>query len=685
MPNHLATETSPYLQQHAGNPVDWYPWGPEALGRAQREDKPILLSIGYAACHWCHVMAHESFEDAETARRMNDLFVNIKVDREERPDLDSIYMQAVQALTGHGGWPMTVFLTPAGEPFYGGTYFPPDDRHGLPSFRRVLGAVAAAWKSKRESVQETAQHLREAFRTTASAPTAAGDLDARVLEGAYRGLVRDFDPRYTGFGGAPKFPPTMALDFLLRYATRTNTRPALEMAVQTYRAMVRGGIFDQIGGGLHRYSVDERWLVPHFEKMLYDNALFIRLGVHLWQATIDPELRRAVEATLEWAYREMRTPEGGFCSSLDADSDGEEGRFYVWEYAELDAVLGADADVARTYWGMTREGNFDGRNIPFVPDEVAAAAVRCGIDPDRLRDIIERSRAALLGARGTRTRPGRDDKIIGAWNGLMVRAVAEAARVLERPEDRIAALAGGEFLWSHLVREGRVARSFSRGVAKGRGFLEDQAAVGLAFADLYALTFDRQWFARASVLADQLVAWFLDQESGLLFDTPSDHEALLVRPRDVADNATPSGTSLAAELLWRMAELSDSARLAAIATNAVRRSAALLDRYPNAFGHLLGVADGMVFGAVEVAVVGAPGDPHTSELVRCVGSRYLPSLVLVGGEPADLQEPIALLRGRAGSGRATAYVCRGHVCDAPTAEPSELADQLARAATVGPG
>jgi uncharacterized protein len=678
MPNLLAGETSPYLLQHAENPVAWQPWGPEALERARHEEKPILLSIGYAACHWCHVMAHESFEDAETAAIMNERFVNIKVDREERPDLDAIYMQAVQALTGHGGWPMTVFLTPDGAPFYGGTYYPPEDRHGLPSFRRVLLAVSDSWRNRRDAVNETAQHLRDAFRA-AGAPREAGEVDARSLELAYRTLARAYDARHGGFSGAPKFPPSMALDFLLRYATRTDTAPAMDMVLETFRAMARGGIFDQVGGGLHRYSVDERWLVPHFEKMLYDNALFARLGVHLWQATGDTEVRGAVEATLDWALREMRSDDGGFYSSLDADSEGEEGKFYLWEPAEFDRVVGDDASVVRQFFGVAESGNFEGRTILNVPHDPAAAAVRLGLDLPRLLDIIGTARGALYAARASRVRPGCDDKVLAVWNALFLRALAEAARAFDRADYRDAAITLGRFLTDRLVRDSRVLRSYRNGVAKGPGFLEDQAATGLAFLDLYGLTFEPEWFTRASQLAESLVSWHYDAESTLLFDTPRDHEALITRPRETMDNATPSGISLAAELLLRVAELGGNESYRELTTLLVRQVSELLPKYPMGFGHLLGVADGIVFGMPELVIVGDPDSPTFHQLVRAAGERYVPSLVIAGGRPLRAGSPssIALMRDRVPmNGEATAFVCRRYACEAPTAQAAVLADQL---------
>ncbi|MDQ6717811.1 MAG: thioredoxin domain-containing protein, partial [Gemmatimonadota bacterium] len=430
--NRLAGETSPYLLQHAANPVDWYPWGPEALDRARAEDKPILLSIGYAACHWCHVMAHESFESEETAALMNEHFVNIKVDREERPDIDSIYMQAVQAMSGHGGWPMTMFLLPDGAPFYGGTYFPPEDRHGLPSFRRLLVSVADAYRDKRENVSQTAAQIATALRSAAATEPGAAAPDKRTLELAYRGLARSYDVEHSGFGTAPKFPPTMALDFLLRHWRRTGEKYALEMTIESFRAMVRGGIYDQIGGGMARYSVDAAWLVPHFEKMLYDNALLIRLGSNLWQATKDDEVRIATARSIEWVKREMTSPESGFYSSLDADSEGHEGLFYLWTESELDTLLGDDAALVKSFYGVSPAGNFEGKNILFVGDAPGVTASRSGIGIDEMHSRLECAQSVLYEARAKRVWPGLDDKILAGWNGLMLRGVASAARVFDR-------------------------------------------------------------------------------------------------------------------------------------------------------------------------------------------------------------------------------------------------------------
>jgi uncharacterized protein YyaL (SSP411 family) len=677
--NRLANETSPYLLQHAHNPVDWYPWGHEALARARREDKPILLSIGYAACHWCHVMERESFEDEATARLMNEHFINVKVDREERPDLDGIYMTAVQAMTGHGGWPMTMFLTPEGTPFFGGTYFPPDDRMGMPSFRRVLSGVADAYRNRREEVLRSGEQLKGIYVPAATPPRSTGGLTPTLLERAWRSIAQRYDARQGGFEGAPKFPQAMSLDFSLRYWRRTGTAHARDMVIHSFRRMARGGIYDQVGGGFHRYAVDAVWLVPHFEKMLYDNALLARLGVHLWQATGDTEVRRVTEETIDWAIREMLSPAGGFFSSLDADSEGEEGRFYVWSLAELDDVLGADGTVVSHYWGVTAGGNFEGHNILHVPDEPSAVAAREGLDVDQLQDTIARARTKLYERRAARVWPARDEKVLASWNGLMVRAAAEGARAFAREDWRTVAIRGGEFLAREMLRESRVLRSWKDGRAQIPGFLEDHASVGLAFLSLYELTLDAGWLTHARTLGQSMVASFWDDEANAFFDTAHDHERLITRPREVTDNATPSGTSLAVELLLRLAELYRDSDHQRRATWVLETLAAPLAQHGAAFGYLLGAADLAIHGATEVAIVGDAASPDFGALTTVVSRQYLPALVLAGGRPGR-EANIALLEDRtAREGRATAYVCRQYLCSEPTADPQRLRELLEQA------
>jgi uncharacterized protein len=676
MANRLARETSPYLLQHANNPVDWYPWGPDALERARAENKPILLSIGYAACHWCHVMEHESFEDEATAALMNDRFVNVKVDREERPDLDAIYMQAVQAMTGHGGWPMTVFLTPETVPFFCGTYFPKVDRHGLPSFTRVLTALSDAYRTKPEDIARTASSVREMYATATEATHSEGPLTTTLLEHAYRALAAHYDSEHGGFGGAPKFPQAMALDFLVRHWSRGGEPRALDMAAHGFRSMARGGIYDQLGGGFARYAVDAHWLVPHFEKMLYDNALLARLGVHLWQATKDDEIRRVTEETIDWVAREMTSPDGGFYSSLDADSEGHEGTFYVWSEGEIDSVLGDDAPLAKAYWGVSAGGNFEGRNILSVAEDPAAIAGRTGIAMPALRAVIERSRRALFAAREARVRPGLDDKVLASWNALMLVAIAGAARAFDRDDYRALAVRSARALFESLAGDGRVRRSYKAGVATTSGFLEDHAAFALAALAMYELTFDASWADRARAYGASMVEWFWDDETGAFYDTPRDHERLITRPRDTTDNAVPSGTSLAAEVLARLAELYDDADARRRATYILETLAPAMARHPLAFGRALEVADTLARGATDVVIVGEPTSSGFQALDRVASKHYMPALVMAGGAERENGD-IALAAGRtARDGIATAYLCRNHVCDEPVTSAERFAEQI---------
>ena len=592
MPNRLAGETSPYLLQHASNPVEWQPWDREALEQARSTGRPILLSIGYAACHWCHVMAHESFEDAATAALMNQNFVCIKVDREERPDLDAIYMQAVQSMTGRGGWPMTVFLTPDGEPFFGGTYFPPDDRHGMPSFKRVLQAVADTYSKSPERVAATVASMRNIYQSAAATPQSdSHGLPPSFLDDAFHAIASGYDARFGGFGGAPKFPPTMLLDFMLRHWARTGDRSALEMVRATFLHMARGGIYDQLGGGFARYSVDAQWLVPHFEKMLYDNALLIRLGAHLVQATGDAEIRRVTEESIRWLAREMTSPEGGFTSSLDADSDGEEGRFYVWTADEMDELLGADAPLVELYYGVTAAGNFEGSNILHVPREPSDAARRAGLDAGALNDALMRANQLLVARRALRNRPSRDDKVLAGWNGLALRGIAEAAQALDSDEFRAIASRNAEFLLDRMIVKGRVLRSFKDGIARIPGFLEDQAAVALGFLAMFEQSVDVKWLDSARELARVMIAEFWDDDTQRFYDSARGAEQLISRPRDPSDNATPSGTSLAVDLLLRLANYDDDQAARDRAHAVLGSLAELIARYPSAFGHMLGDAE----------------------------------------------------------------------------------------------
>jgi uncharacterized protein YyaL (SSP411 family) len=678
MPNRLASESSPYLQQHAGNPVDWHPWGSEAFALAAASDKPVLLSVGYAACHWCHVMAHESFEDETTARIMNDRFVNVKVDREERPDVDSIYMQAVQAINGQGGWPMTVFLTPDGMPFYGGTYFPPEDRHGIPSFRRILVSVSEAWRNDREEVLRGATSLRRIYAAAEEPAKAGQSFTSTTLAATARAMRGWFDPREGGFGSAPKFPQPLLLDVLLRHWARSDEEEWLRLVRHSFQKMARGGLYDQLGGGFHRYTVDAVWLVPHFEKMLYDNALLSRLAVHLWQATGDADVRRIAMQTFAWVQREMTDPAGGWYSSLDADSEGEEGKFYVWSLAEVRAALGADAAIAEAYWGVTESGNFEGANILHVSGELAAAAQRCGLTEASAAEALERAREKLLAVRAPRVRPGRDEKVLASWNGLMLRATADGARAFDDATLREAALRAGAFLRDALVHDGRVLRSWRDGRARIAGFLEDHAGLALGFLSLHQLTFDRAWLDLALQLAESTVRWFWDEDTGAFFDTAHDADPLVTRPRDVTDNAIPSGTSLAVELQLLVAEYTGDHAARRRAEHVLATLCGPMRRSPLAFGHLLGAADLAVNGAVELALAGDPAAAAFRALADAAARSYSPSLVIAGGT-GDAVRGLPLLEGReAPAGSALAFVCEAYRCDLPITDPDALTARLRR-------
>ncbi len=680
MVNRLANETSPYLLQHKDNPVDWYPWGEEALARARAEDKPVLLSIGYAACHWCHVMEHESFEDPATAGQMNDLFVNIKVDREERPDLDTIYMEAVQALTGHGGWPMTVFLTPEGEPFYGGTYFPPEPRHGMPAFRDILQGVAHAYRERRDDVDHNATQLRERLQGGLQFRAAEGELSPDLLDTAARGLAQGFDRVQGGFGSAPKFPQPMALDFLLRQFTRTGAADQLGMVELTLEKMARGGLYDQLGGGFHRYSVDDHWLVPHFEKMLYDNALLTPVYLHAWLLTGKDLYRRIAEETLGWVVREMTDDAGGFYSTLDADSEGEEGKFYVWTPAQLVELLGEeDARLVGAYFDVTARGNFEhGASILHLPRTIDVVAERARVSIERLGEALDRARPILFAAREERVHPGRDEKILTAWNGLMIRAFAEAAVALDREDYRATAARAADFVLRELRRDGRLLRTYKDGRARLNGYLEDYAFLADGLLALYEATFDPRWLEEAQGLAETMIARFWDEEGGGFFDTSDDHEALIARPKSVFDNAIPSGNSVAVEVLQRLAVIYDNRDYAARAEQVLRGLREPMTRYPTAFGRLLAALDFALATPREVAIVGRPTAPDTAALLAVLRRRYRPHTVVALREPGarEDQQP-ALLRGRnLLDGQATAYVCERYACRQPVTTPDALAAQL---------
>ena len=681
MPNRLANETSPYLLQHANNPVDWYPWGEEALSRARHEDKPILLSIGYSACHWCHVMERESFENDAIAEIMNQHFINIKVDREERPDLDAVYMEAVQMLTGSGGWPMTVFLTPECKPFYGGTYFPPVDRHNMPGFPRLLETVAQAYRNSHSEIQRVTGQLTEQMGRTANMPRGAGALDESILHNAYNQLATNFDYQNGGVGSAPKFPQAMTLEILLRYYAHGHNDRALSMLDLTLEKMARGGIYDQIAGGFHRYSTDTYWLVPHFEKMLYDNALLARLYLHAWLATGRALYRRIAEETLDYVLREMTGEHGGFFSATDADSEGEEGKFFVWSPGEVEGVLGSeDAALFNGFFGVTQRGNFEGKSILNISVRAADFAERQGISLERLVDVINRGKEALRLAREEREHPLLDDKALASWNGLMLRAFAEAGAALERQDYLDAAARNASFLLHELRPEGRLLRSYREGQAKFPGFLEDYSFVADGLLSLYEATFDRRWLDSAVELADEMISQFWDEPQGCLYDTGRSHEELVVRPRDVFDNAQPCGGSVASDLLLRLSVVTGNEDYAAKAIAPLRSLAELMGRAPAGTGRWLAALDFYLSTPKELAVIGPPDDPATSSLLREVNGRYIANRVVVGasGQDSAAASGLPLLEGRGMvGGKPTAYVCENYACQLPVTDAESLAAQLA--------
>ena len=674
--NRLAHETSPYLLQHADNPVDWWPWSPEAFDEARRTNRPVLLSVGYSSCHWCHVMAHESFEDQPTADYLNEHFVSVKVDREERPDVDAVYMEAVQAATGQGGWPMTVFLTPDAEPFYFGTYFPPAPRHGMPSFRQVLEGVRSAWTDRRDEVAEVAGKIT---RDLSQRQIDYGGTEApgeEELSGALLGLTREYDPQRGGFGGAPKFPPSMVLEFLLRHHARTGSEGALEMARDTCERMARGGIYDQLAGGFARYSVDREWVVPHFEKMLYDNALLCRVYAHLWRSTGSELARRVAVETADFLVRELRTNEGGFASALDADSaDGTgqhvEGAYYVWTPEQLTEVLGAaDAELAAQYFGVTEDGTFEeGQSVLQLPQDEGVFGA----------EKIESIKSRLLDARSQRPAPGRDDKVVAAWNGLAIAALAEIGAYFDRPDLVEAAVSAADLLVRlHLDEHAKLARTSKDGqVGANAGVLEDYADVAEGFLALASVTGEGVWLEFAGFLLDHVLAGFVD-ESGALYDTAADAEQLIRRPQDPTDNAAPSGWTAAAGALLSYAAQTGAEPHRAAAERALGVVKALGPRVPRFIGWGLAVAEAYLDGPREVAVVGPSlGDEGSKALHRTALLGTAPGAVVAFGVAESDELPLLADRPLVDGGPA-AYVCRNFTCDAPTTDPERLRTALNR-------
>ena len=682
MPNRLANETSPYLLQHAENPVDWYPWGEEALNRARDEDRPILLSIGYSACHWCHVMERESFENDDIAAIMNERFVNIKVDREERPDLDAVYMEAIQMLTGSGGWPMTVFLTPEGRPFYGGTYFPPDDRQGMPGFPRLLAAASQAYHTNKSEIERVTRQLSDQMGRSGQMPRGFTPLTTEVMHNAYSQLATQFDQLNGGFGNAPKFPQPMTPEFLLRYYRHGFNVRALEMVELTLHKMAYGGMYDQVGGGFHRYSTDAYWLVPHFEKMLYDNALLARLYLHAWQITDNPLYRRITEETLDYVLREMTDPAGGFYSAQDADSEGVEGKFFVWTPDELRPLLGDDADLIMAYYGVTERGNFEGANILNVPSPPADFATQQRISDDALIDAIARARATLLEVREQRIHPLLDDKVLTSWNGLMLRAFAEAGAALDRADYLDAARHNAAFLLDNMRDpNGRILRTWRGGEAKLLGYLEDYACLIDGLLSLHEATLEPRWLQEAVVLADGMIALFWDESVGGFYDTGNDHEQLVIRPRDVFDNAQPCGGSVATDVLLRLGVVTSNDDYSSKGSTPLRALQQLLGRAPSATGYWLGALDFYVSLPREIVIVGPADSDSTQSMLREVNTRFMPNKVAVGmANPDDppLKDSPLLEQRVMQDGRPTAYVCENYACQLPVTDAQALAAQLDR-------
>jgi uncharacterized protein YyaL (SSP411 family) len=687
--NRLLHETSPYLRQHAHNPVDWYPWGPEALQRAKRLDRPIFLSIGYSACHWCHVMEHESFENDDIAKVLNDNFVSIKVDREERPDLDQIYMASVQMLTGAGGWPMSVFLTPDLRPFTGGTYFPPDDRYGRPGFKRLLLHIAEVWRTRRAEVEEAASQITGHLRDFGRLEPAEGELDAALLRQALAGLARAFDPRHGGFGQAPKFPHPMDLRLLLRCWKRFDDPQALEMVRVTLDHMARGGIYDHLGGGFARYSTDERWLVPHFEKMLYDNALLVPCYLEAFQATGEPFYREVADETLGWVLREMTSPDGPFYSTLDADSEGEEGKFYVWTAAEIEQILcPEDAELFNAVYGVEPEGNWEeGKNILHRVKTFAQYARLNGLSEADLRARLDACRRKLFEVRSRRIWPGRDEKALTAWNGLMIAALAQAAQVLDRADYAEAAARAADFILTRMRgADGRLLRTWSAGSEpKLNAYLEDYSFLLDGLVSLYEATFAPRWIEAALDLAEVMVDQFWDSADGGFFYTGSDHESLIARGKDPHDNAVPSGNSLAVTALLRLVKLTGRMDLQEKAEATLRLYRGLLGAHPLAAGQMLVALDFHLGPVQEIAIVGDPSAEDTRRVLRILRGSFQPHRVVALKVPGDdekkLDELLPLLAGKTSQGPVTVFVCQNFTCQAPLVGVEAVQEALRKHAT----
>jgi len=669
MPNRLAKETSPYLLQHAENPVDWYPWGEEAFKRAEEEDKPVFLSIGYSSCHWCHIMAHESFENEGIASLLNHDFISIKVDREERPDIDSIYMDAVQSMTGGGGWPLTVFLTPGGKPFHGGTYFPPEDKHGLPGLPKMLKSVVDAYRNHRDDIEKLTSKLslsaKQNLRTDESEP-----LVPDIIRQAFFVLKRTFDSRNGGFGTAPKFPQPLVLELLMRYYHRSKVPSTLEMVQITLDKMARGGIYDQLGSGFHRYSTDAVWLAPHFEKMLYDNALLSQVYLHAYLLTGKSLYRTVAEETLDYVLREMTAPKGGFYSSQDADSDGVEGKYYLWTVEQIGSALDREAlSSVVSYFGVTREGNFEGKNILHVVNEP---------DPD-IAQLIREAKAALLQEREKRVKPGRDEKILASWNAMMLASLSEAACALIRKDYLDTAVAGGTFILKQMMPEGRLKHVYKDGKAKIDGFLQDYALVIEAFLGLHLATFKGEWLKQSIKLADAMIEQFWDEDTAVFYDTGARHEQLFVRPRHIFDEVMPCGASAATQVLLKLARMTDSGKYEQVALQSLRSMSEIIGKQPFGTASWLCALDFYLSPPMEVAIVGHNDSTPAQELLHTLCTAYLPSKVAAAYDPKDRSRhtSLKLLRNKSMvDGKPAVYICQGFACQTPVTDPPTLATQL---------
>jgi uncharacterized protein len=683
--NRLAQSRSPYLLQHANNPVDWYPWGDEAFERARGEDKPVLVSIGYSACHWCHVMAHESFENESVARLMNDNFVNVKVDREERPDVDAVYMDAVQMMTGQGGWPMNVFLTPDREPFFGGTYWPPAPRHGMPSWPQLLQSIALAWRNERPRVCDSAASIVERLAAGNQVEQSSADLNDSLLNQAFETIHSHFDRVNGGFGGAPKFPQAMTLGFLLRYHARTGRSEALEMVQLSLDRMAAGGIYDHLGGGFHRYSVDAQWVVPHFEKMLYDNALLSRIYTEAWQVTGDEKYRETAVGVLDYVLRDMTAPEGGFYSAEDADSEGEEGKFYVWTKTEIEDLLEpVEADWFSRRYDVAPDGNFEGTIILTAKASVEDIAAQTGTSVERVQSVLKSARHKLMEARAKRIRPARDDKILTDWNALMLQSFALAGRAFDRPDYLEAARRNGAFLLEHLYLDGRLGHVYKQGRSETHGYLDDYTNLLEAMTALFESTGEVRWLNAARELSTALLELFADDRGGFFTTSVEAGRELPVRPKSLIDGVTPSGNSSAVMGLLRLAALTDDRALEEPALDALRLVAGALGRHGTSFGYALSAMDFHLSTPKEVVIVGPAESSEYQQLARTRDRAYLPNVITVRSRPEDAAEAdLPLLQGKTMiDGRPTAYVCERYTCRTPVTDPSALAAQLAPPPTI---